>query len=260
PQVWDVVGNEANFFIRDVTNGSALPFRLRPGAEGSTIDVGSDSQIGLGTANAGAKVHIQESDDGNGSTNAAALIIENTSRVKKPRHMLYIVNNGAATVSFEDTTSALNWFFGTTLQGDFRIGFQGAGGSNLLVDPAGDVTALAAMNATAFNVTSDRALKAAVTAVDPGSVLAAVADLPVSTWSFIGDGDVRHLGPMAQDFAEAFGLGDSSTTINVADAAGVSLAAIQALAAENRELTAVNADLQARIEALEAQMAQLLDG
>ena len=35
PQTWDLAGNETNFFIRDVTNGSALPFRIRPGASSS---------------------------------------------------------------------------------------------------------------------------------------------------------------------------------------------------------------------------------
>jgi len=38
-QAWDVAGNEANFFIRDVTGGSRLPFRIRPGAPTSAIDV-----------------------------------------------------------------------------------------------------------------------------------------------------------------------------------------------------------------------------
>ncbi|MBW3670645.1 MAG: hypothetical protein KY432_03120 [Acidobacteria bacterium] len=31
-QTWDIAGNEANFFIRDITGGSKLPFRIRPGA------------------------------------------------------------------------------------------------------------------------------------------------------------------------------------------------------------------------------------
>lgn len=38
-QVWDVAGNEANFFVRDATNGSKLPFRVRPGAPTSAIDI-----------------------------------------------------------------------------------------------------------------------------------------------------------------------------------------------------------------------------
>ncbi len=37
-QTWDIAGNEANFFIRDLTGGSRLPFRIRPGAPTSSID------------------------------------------------------------------------------------------------------------------------------------------------------------------------------------------------------------------------------
>ncbi|MGR3810685.1 tail fiber domain-containing protein [Jiulongibacter sp. NS-SX5] len=41
-QTWDLAGNETNFFIRDVTNGSSLPFRVRPGAPTSSIDIKSN--------------------------------------------------------------------------------------------------------------------------------------------------------------------------------------------------------------------------
>ncbi len=37
PQVWDIASNEANFFIRDATNGSLLPFRIKPGSPSSSI-------------------------------------------------------------------------------------------------------------------------------------------------------------------------------------------------------------------------------
>jgi len=50
PQTWDIAGNEANFFIRDVTGGSRLPFRIRPGAPTSAIDISSSGKIGFGTA------------------------------------------------------------------------------------------------------------------------------------------------------------------------------------------------------------------
>jgi hypothetical protein len=36
-QTWDIAGNEANFFVRDVTGGSRLPFRIRPGAPTSSF-------------------------------------------------------------------------------------------------------------------------------------------------------------------------------------------------------------------------------
>jgi hypothetical protein len=78
------------------------------------------------------------------------------------------------------------------------------------------------------NVTSDRALKEAFEAIDPRAVLAAVATLPIERWSYRGE-TARHLGPMAQDFAAAFGLGPDDRHIFPLDAAGVALAALQGL-------------------------------
>jgi len=49
-QTWDIAGNEANFFVRDVTSGSRLPFRIRPGAPTSSIDINASGLVGIGTA------------------------------------------------------------------------------------------------------------------------------------------------------------------------------------------------------------------
>ena len=62
PQTWDVAGNEAGFFIRDVTNGSTLPFRIRPGAPASAIDIASDGDVGIGTGSPDARLHIDTND------------------------------------------------------------------------------------------------------------------------------------------------------------------------------------------------------
>ncbi len=51
-QTWDMAGNEANFFIRDVTGGSLLPFRIRPGAPTSSVDIAADGRVGIGIASA----------------------------------------------------------------------------------------------------------------------------------------------------------------------------------------------------------------
>ena len=58
PQTWDVAGNETNFFIRDVTNGSQLPFRIRPDAPTNSIFIDADGDIGLGTASPNGPLHI----------------------------------------------------------------------------------------------------------------------------------------------------------------------------------------------------------
>jgi len=61
-QVWDVVGNEANFFIRDVTGGSNLVFRLIPGAPENSIYVAPSGNVGLGTSAPAAKLHVANGD------------------------------------------------------------------------------------------------------------------------------------------------------------------------------------------------------
>ncbi|MCU0286342.1 MAG: tail fiber domain-containing protein [Acidobacteria bacterium] len=58
-QVWDIVGNEANFFVRD-TNSSKIPFRIQPGAPSSSLCIKSDGKIGIGTWTPSAQFHIEK--------------------------------------------------------------------------------------------------------------------------------------------------------------------------------------------------------
>ncbi|MCB0637921.1 MAG: tail fiber domain-containing protein, partial [Lewinella sp.] len=58
PQIWDVAGNETNFFVRDVTNGSALSFKIRPGADENSFVIDNDNNIGLGVGDALYDLHI----------------------------------------------------------------------------------------------------------------------------------------------------------------------------------------------------------
>ena len=60
-QTWDIAGNEANFFVRDVTGGSRLPLRIRPGAPTSSIDIAANGNVGIGTASPGYAMHIVRS-------------------------------------------------------------------------------------------------------------------------------------------------------------------------------------------------------
>ena len=61
PQTWDIAGNEANFFIRDVTGGSRLPFRIRPGAPTSSIDIAATGNVGINTTSPLSKLSIDVS-------------------------------------------------------------------------------------------------------------------------------------------------------------------------------------------------------
>lgn len=104
---------------------------------------------------------------------------------------------------------------------------------------------------------SDRHAKRNFEAVDHQQVLDQVLQLPISTWEYKDDQrSARHMGPMAQDFHAAFGLGASERKISTVDTTGVTLAAIQAL---NDKFEAELQDKDARIEQLEAQVAALVE-
>ncbi len=57
-QTWDIGANEANFFVRDVTGGSKLSLRIRPGAPTSSVDISADGDVGIGTGSPESKLHV----------------------------------------------------------------------------------------------------------------------------------------------------------------------------------------------------------
>ena len=99
---------------------------------------------------------------------------------------------------------------------------------------------------------SDRSIKRQIIPADEQAVLDAVSQMPISTWSYqTGDAKVRHLGPMAQDFHAAFGLGTTDVAYDPVDAHGVELTAIKALNTRIRQLQSQNAQLEERLKKLE---------
>ncbi len=110
----------------------------------------------------------------------------------------------------------------------------------------------------AWSSVSDRAAKENFAPVDGREVLERLAAIPIQTWNYRSqDPAIRHIGPVAQDFYAAFGVGEDDTHISTVDADGVALAAIQGLYAQNQELAAENAALRQRVDALEARLTAL---
>jgi hypothetical protein len=103
-----------------------------------------------------------------------------------------------------------------------------------------------APGASAWTVYSDSNGKDNLRIVDAKLVLKEVASIPIATWNWKSqDASIRHMGPMAQDFYAAFGLGDTPKGISTVDADGVALAAIQGLNAKVDEQAAL---LQTKLE------------
>ena len=72
-QTWDIAGNEANFFVRDVTGGSRLPFRIRPGAPTSSLDISATGNVGIGIASPGRSLQVHS------AANTVIQVTDNTS-------------------------------------------------------------------------------------------------------------------------------------------------------------------------------------
>ena len=91
-------------------------------------------------------------------------------------------------------------------------------------------------------------------------MLSALARMPIFKWSYISQADgIRHMGPTAQDFRVAFGLGESEKMIDVIDADGVNLAAVQALEKRTAKLQENAVKLQENAARLRDETAALRD-
>jgi hypothetical protein len=114
----------------------------------------------------------------------------------------------------------------------------------------------------AWSYISDRNLKNNFNPVDARAVLEKVVALPVTEWNLKSQPtSVRHVGPMADDFKAAFGVGEDDRHISTSDADGVALAAIQGLNHKVEERSqkseARSQKLEAENEALKQEVAEL---
>ncbi|MFL7790922.1 MAG: tail fiber domain-containing protein, partial [Anaerolineae bacterium] len=139
-----------------------------------------------------------------------------------------------------------------------RFMVRASGGVYLYTNSTVSTGAYLAPNSGSWSSLSDRNAKENFQSVDPEYVLEQVVQMPVSTWNYIGEAEgIRHLGPMAQDFYAAFGLGDSERYINTLDADGVALVAIQGLYAKNQALEAEVSTLKTENATLKKDMSDL---
>ncbi len=100
PQTWDMAGNETNFFIRDATSGSTLPFRIRPGAPSDSLVIagnvgsGDPGDVGIGTSSPTGDLSIQRA--------SAVNITLNDTSDPGPEFRLQL-DQGSARLSFVGT-------------------------------------------------------------------------------------------------------------------------------------------------------------
>lgn len=111
----------------------------------------------------------------------------------------------------------------------------------------------------AWSALSDRSLKANFEALDYEAILEQfILKVPVTAWNYMSEGEsIRHIGPVAQDFYGAFGLGGEDRYISTVDADGVALAAIHGLYSQNQALRSELAEMRSEVAGHQARNAEL---
>ncbi|MDJ0825025.1 MAG: hypothetical protein QNJ16_05920 [Rhodobacter sp.] len=122
PQTFDVAANETNFFVRDVTNGSKLSFKIRPGAPDNSVYIDTNGDVGIGTSSVAAGLHVVN----NGSTEPGLLVVDTDGQSE------IVMNDGSSGDDFK-----------LQLRDDidaFSLTFAGTGGAEMVIAKTGVVT------------------------------------------------------------------------------------------------------------------------
>lgn len=281
---WTLAFSSTYFAISD-TDGVTMPFKIEAEAPDNSLYVDSHGDVGLNTSTPYYELHIVdgdsptvrlEQDASYGWTpqiwdlcgDESSFFIRDATLGSKlpfrietdaPTDTVFLKSNGHVGIGTGSPGAQLH------VEGSdasFRVVNTTSSTTILDLDIDGDLT-LAGLLTEA----SDKALKENFRPVDGQQVLEGIAQLPISTWNFISDDQaIQHMGPMAQDFYAAFGLGADDRHIASLDANGVALAGVQELhqmlverEAQIAELQQQNADLEARLAELEALVYALVE-
>jgi hypothetical protein len=246
-QTWDVAGNEANFFVRDVTGGSRLPFRIRPGAPTSSIDIAATGKVGIGTASPTKKLTVKSS----GGNDDVVSIVRSADTNQLFRVFETIAGDGL--VSLFNSTGAEAFRLTSVSGGRLAIGCNSPEHSIDIGNVAGSACSAATSRSfidagsTTFTASSSRDLKENLKPIEAPSILDKIARVGVYNYDFI-NGPKDKIGLMAEDFHTVLNHG-SDKVINGQEVEMALWLAVQELTARNKELAARLQELEARLPA-----------
>lgn len=228
-QIVRIAGIAVVALVLAATTAMAQPVMEVTG--GNVIIEQTSSRLGVGTSNPVTPFHLS-------APGQTQFLFESTS-AGNPRYNFKIDGLGRLVISKLGTSGA---------EMIIRESDDMGGGTTMTVN--GSVTA------DAHIVASSRALKENFVDADASAMLAKVVDMPIQQWEYIDDpNDTPRIGPMAEDFYAAFGVGSSDKHLSVTDVTGVALAAIQGLHAEVESRDERIAELEQRLLALEQHLA-----
>jgi Chaperone of endosialidase len=190
PQTWDVAGNEANFFVRDATNGSLLPLKIKPSTPTNTLFLNASGRIGQGTQSPSYSFHQLT----NSSTNAQ-VVVERTSGATT-------ILAGTASLGFVGTLS--NHPLRFSANDSFVMDLNPPGATNDLEMANG----ARCTSAGVWTDASSRELKENIVTLNADDAIKTLAGLEPVTYNYKRLKDEQYVGFIAEDVPELVAIND----------------------------------------------------
>jgi hypothetical protein len=192
-QTWDLAGNEANFFIRDVTHSSNLPFRIKPGSgNDDALYIAADGDIGLGKDNPSASLDIVAGTD---ATAISATTSSGTDAV------ITLVRPDGATNFM--SASGSHGFFGTTTDHPVRINANGTWRMQLNTDNSLSMQSGATCTTGGvWTSVSSREAKENIKNLTSDEAIKALKGLTPVEFNYKAEKDEKYVGFIAEDVPE----------------------------------------------------------
>lgn len=227
--------NNRNLFSM-IAASATLAFSM--GVSAQALYVTPSGDVGVGTNAPLSSLEVTRSDG------TAQILVTETNATPGSRTLFRLQNNGNTKFGVLNTEAGVEWAFANPGTG-FRLSRQGSGVVEMEIFNNGDMKISGVLTEA-----SDVNAKQDIEPVNGQNILEKLTNLEISEWSYKDAPGDRHVGPMAQDFYAAFGLGNTDKGIATLDSSGVALAAIKALMVENTLL-------KQRLSLLESQQADM---
>jgi hypothetical protein len=251
-QTWDIGGNEANWFVRDVTGGSRLPLRIRPGAPTSSIDIAASGKVGVGTASPESNLHVfgasntdvfigvGEDPDGSTGTQSALTIGYGGNSLGRAVGFLNVRPDSTAVAP----NPSLRFFTGNTQRA--IIDNEGFFGINV-ANPAFPIEHSSGAHLTVGGIWADassRGFKQDIENLDSNDAMQALKSLQPVRYAYKADPTEHHVGFIAEDVPDLVATKDRKSLAPM-DIVGVLTKVVQ------QQQSTID-ELKARIDQLEA--------